>query len=124
MVDLPYRQLWVIKSTIGMSYGPLVIIYDKTCNESDALNVSFVRESKKRVSENGDVYEASFRLHENGCYLRFEWPAGGADSYAYQEFMAFSVFVGRAEDGYIPLYEFYGKTRCHGIFIKNGLKCE
>jgi hypothetical protein len=48
MVDLTYRQLWLIKSPIGMQYGPMVIIADKACNDSPDLGVSFIGESKKR----------------------------------------------------------------------------
>ena len=125
MVDLPYRQLWLIKSPIGMQYGPMVIIADKACNESPDLDVSFIGESKKRVSENGEIYEATFKMHKDGCLLKFEWPAGAANSYSYQEFMAFNVFIGKAgADNYIPLYKFYGKTRCHGVFVKSGLECK
>lgn len=125
MVDLPHRRMWLVTSPIGMQWGPLVIFSDKTCDPSSALDVSFAGESRVKVAANGYVTQATFRLGKGECELKFQWPAGAANPYSYQEFMAFSVFVrATAHGAFTPLYVFYDKTRCHGVFVKKGLECK
>jgi hypothetical protein len=125
MVDLPYRRLWLVTSPIGMQWGPLVVVSDKTCGDRGNADVSFVGESEIKVSASGRIRQAVFRLDNDGCELKFEWPAGAAVPYSYQEFMVFNVFVMQpGSKKYIPLHVYYDKAPCHGVFVKKGSNCD
>ena len=98
--DLPDEREWSLRDRIYFDRGPLVILEDKRCVSSDALQHAKQLAAGLTKRNGAELNFIRYRLN-SACSLTFEWPSGSANDNIYRNYITQGIMVGASAS--VPL---------------------